>query len=460
MNIRFDNWVNLATTIVCVFLLIVLLIGTTARKRTLARAGDCADNLRAIGLAIHNYHAAYKQLPQSSGGTTGNENPQWSNAGRLGPLVALTPFVEQQSLWETIANPYENKTAKKKFPPMGPVPWFDETVYVPWGSSPQVYLCPDNFPPKPAGKVRVVKTLESEPSAPGVMSSYVACFGDGTSLQGRLFDEDDAEGANHWRAACRGMFVTGREMKFRDVLDGLSNTICFSETVASVKRSPGRSEIFKDVNGLSLDPSLCLKASKQNDAAFWEFGRGSRWCDGAVTLSGFQTVLPPNSPSCTSERGFDDPVVSAKSLHPGGVFVLMGDGAVVFLSENIDSGDASTPGVSHEKSYSPPGSKNPYGLWGALGSRAARENIAEAIPNIAPAVPPRRAQEDDPDRTRVWTDNTGKIRLRAAFVEIIDKKLIRLEDMAGVIHEVPLNTLSARDIYRAVEMDMVKRQRR
>lgn len=459
MNIRFGSMANLLVTAVCGGLILVLLLNTVIRKRTHARAHACADQLKSIGLAIHNYHAAYKQLPMATGGTTGNDNPELCNAGYLGSLVPLLPFAEQQPLWETISNPYRNDAARKTFPPMGPVPWFDSEVYEPWGKSPSIFLCPDNVPQPAAAEPRIVRTLKSDAGSQGVLSSYVACFGDGTSLQGKRFEENDALGARHSRAASRGVFVTGRMLKFRDILDGLSNTVCYSETFASAKRLAGKSEIVKDVAGLSQNPSLCLSAVKKPDAAFWEFGRGSRWCDGRPTISGFQTVLPPNSASCTSDRGIDDPVVSAGSAHAGGVFVLMADGAVVFITDSIDCGDPTSSGVSFEPGYKPPGSKSPYGLWGAIGTRASRETIEEHLSAVPPAAGARTLFQDRTPPTSVWRDREGKISLRAEFVEIIDEELIRLRDSSGVIHEVPLNTLDPKDIYRAVEIDVMKKQK-
>lgn len=57
----------------------------------------------------------------------------------------------------------------------------------------------------------------------------------------------------------------------------------------------------------------------------------------------------------------------------------MGDGAVIFITDSIEAGDARAPQVSHRAGSPPPGSQSPYGLWGAMGSRASSEVIDEAL---------------------------------------------------------------------------------
>jgi hypothetical protein len=62
-------------------------------------------------------------------------------------------------------------------------------------------------------------------------------------------------------------------------------------------------------------------------------------------------------------------VYSAQSTHEGGVHVLLGDGAVRFVNENIDSGNKQAAEVF--------GGRSPYGVWGALGTRNGGEVISE-----------------------------------------------------------------------------------
>lgn len=81
---------------------------------------------------------------------------------------------------------------------------------------------------------------------------------------------------------------------------------------------------------------------------------------------GFTTITAPNGPSCLSgtEAGGDgvNCIMAASSHHPGGAQVVLLDGKVTFVSENIDTGDLSVAGTI--------GGMSPHGVWGALGTKA------------------------------------------------------------------------------------------
>ena len=444
--------VSLAVLLACVAMVSCLLIPKVARQRGVARSAACNENLRRIGLAIHNYHSAYKRLPHPCGGTTGQSDAT-GNQRRLSAMVGLLPFLDAQRLWESIANPYTDPTTKQTFPSMGPAPWFDPKVYRPWGEVPSVFQCPDDQEAEPQAPAtpQVVFTLDrvSPGGNLGVTTNYVVCYGDETDAE--PLPENPTPSDNKRLFGFRGFFQPGRQTRFRDVLDGLSNTIMMSETVASVAPND-RTRIFKVVD-LSENPSLCLTAAKP-DAPAWDFGRGSRWCDGALPFTGFQTILPPNSPSCTSDKNMFQGAVSASSHHGDGVEILMGDGAVVFISNNIDCGD-STAKTS-------PGRRSPHGLWGALGTRASKENIDQLGNASAQRASPRspsRPRTKPAERYERWTHQSGTPQLDAVLVRIIDEETVELKDRYGVLHRVPLNTLKDEDIFRAVSRELEKELR-
>lgn len=465
MNKHSVRVVDVVGILVCTALVLALVPRSILKRRSQARSAACMNNMKQIGIAFHNYHSAYKQLPAGTGGTTGNQDPAKSNQGFVGPLIGILPFCEQQALWEQISNPYRNEQGGVEFPSMGPVPSYDASKYEPWGKGPDVYRCPDVHPVDPQEANRVIYSLELPGGGIGATASYVASYGDGTVLQGKVVaGQVDAESARRRQVSNRGAFMTSQSTKFRDFLDGLSNTVFFSEVVSSELRKPGVSEIIRDVNGLDKNPSLCLRQADAAGIQFWEFGRGARWSDGRPVYSGFQTVLPPNSPSCTSEQGIDEPIVSASSLHERGVHVLMADGAVVFISDSIDAGDPTKPGIGIGPQYTQPGMRSPYGLWGAIGSRAARETIEEMLSEPDSG---RNYQTTRPGRVSVgrvsrdkgvlWTDKNTKAKLTAELIEIRDKKTVRLRHSSGTVHEVPLNSLIPADIYRAIEIDLMRR---
>jgi prepilin-type processing-associated H-X9-DG protein len=92
---------------------------------------------------------------------------------------------------------------------------------------------------------------------------------------------------------------------------------------------------------------------------------GALWSDGQAERCGFNTVIPPNGPSCVNDANVNADsnggLLTAGSRHPGGVNSVFADGSVHFINSNIDSGNKALPPVS-------PGNESPYGVWGALGT--------------------------------------------------------------------------------------------
>ena len=68
------------------------------------------------------------------------------------------------------------------------------------------------------------------------------------------------------------------------------------------------------------------------------------------------------------------------SRHQGGAHVLMGDGAVIFMTDSVEAGDRRAGGVRNGQTGArAPGSQSPYGLWGALGTKATAETVEEQL---------------------------------------------------------------------------------
>ena len=95
-------------------------------------------------------------------------------------------------------------------------------------------------------------------------------------------------------------------------------------------------------------------------------------------------MLPPNREVCFA-GDVDTGVLPASSRHQGGAHVLMGEGAVVFITDSMEAGDTRHPivrlngGINTQYSGTARGSESPRGLWGALGMRAARETMEEQL---------------------------------------------------------------------------------
>lgn len=389
--------VELLVVIAIIGVLVGLLLPAIQAAREAARRMSCSNNFKQIGLALHNYHAAFNQLPRHHGGTwtDGNTPLDMNNRMSLSYLVGLTPLLEQQALWEQISFPnqlrLDGSTQTPPYPTMGPAPWIDQ--YVPWRTEIPTLRCPSD----PGNGLPAFGR-----------TNYAACVGDSIDFMdsgpvqivaGVISKPASAGFVAGARAGCRGVFIARQDTRFNDILDGLSNTIICGEiatdlgdrdvrTIAAIENgtvdirgesdfclhdglvSPTRPRFWSDGSDGGTAPTLAATSE----------GRGYRWADAGAVWTEVNTILPPNRELCLGGAAGDGVdtlgVVSVSSQHAGGAHVLMADGAVSFITNSIEAGNTHAENVwVNGTGISVAGSKSPYGLWGALGTRASREVI-------------------------------------------------------------------------------------
>jgi prepilin-type processing-associated H-X9-DG protein len=184
----------------------------------------------------------------------------------------------------------------------------------------------------------------------------------------------------------RGAFgATFRCFGYDGLTDGSSNTVMTSETVIgnavnSSEANQANGMIRRDIRinaaGIATNPSLCITSYSNGKQYITSTGNirrglcGRTYTIGYIGTTLFNTILPPNSPSCyvgTSPAVATAHFTSATSNHSGGVNCGFGDGSVRFITDSVNCGNTSSAPVTVGVS--------PYGVWGALGTRDGGEPV-------------------------------------------------------------------------------------
>ncbi|MDR0871220.1 MAG: DUF1559 domain-containing protein [Planctomycetaceae bacterium] len=376
--------VELLVVIAIIGVLIALLLPAVQAAREAARRMQCQNHLKQIGLALHNYHDTNGAFPagRQTGSirtTGGGLHYQWS------PRVILLPFCEGQAAWSSIQGLDLNCTSSAA--------WGEATMYL---TGFPTFRCPsDGESGKPSNYVPTFNGVQYRSSR----NNYRYSLGDGMWNQ---WEDWDAAAVNNPRTYTRGMFTARHNKSFQFIADGTSNTIGFSEKCIALAKSNGNTTLDTNYdagtktgvntntgvtlyNGGNVIPANCLLNAPQAGDRNRLREPGPAWGghifgDGRPANDGFNTVLPPNSPSCGYALGGGGDgwgCYSATSYHPGGVQGAYMDGSVHWISETISTGNLNGPqGGTHEGTGTQPvaSGESSYGIWGAIGTPMGGES--------------------------------------------------------------------------------------
>ncbi len=331
--------IELLVVIAIIAVLIALLLPAVQQAREAARRTQCKNNLKQLGLGLHNYHDTLLVFPPRKVGTDSNR--------RMSGFYGLLPYLEQGALYNAI----KAGDPANGIPPEGPPVWQGWSVWnvtLPWA------MCPSD-----------------------------GAGGNTQRNHNYMFSVGDTIDNNRDSTNVRGMFSSRTAINMGQLSDGTSNTIAMSERLrGDVAPTTGNQIRVKQgsalsVGGIVTNPGECLTTvgvGGYYDASVQAKSKGGvRIWDGQVQWVGFTTVIGPNGPSCEvgANEGGDShsTILAPTSNHTGGVNALMADGSVRFISDSIHTGDLNMPSVTSGIS--------PYGVWGALGSRAGGEAVGE-----------------------------------------------------------------------------------
>ncbi len=274
--------IELLVVIAIIAILIALLLPAVQQAREAARRSQCQNNLKQLGLALHNYHDVHKVFPPGEIGVRLSDgSTQFRDANSPVNLIGwscfILPYMDQANLYNSIGSTV--------FSASFGAAWYSSSTVSTLGQTPlSAFACPSD----PMGLVNTDMGGWGK-------SNYGGCAGGTTQASGIRPTTS---------ASCKGVFYINSSTRIRDITDGTSNTILLGERTTEGGQ------------------------------------KGTIWIGQRTDVGwGYAEYVYLNLLNDTTEHringtGYNGDAYS--SSHEGGAQFLLGDGAVRFISENVN----------------------------------------------------------------------------------------------------------------------------
>jgi len=323
--------IELLVVIAIIAILIALLLPAVQQAREAARRTQCRNNLKQMGLALHNYESTYSKLPSSGEFTSrSGSGANWFRSfTATSTFTQFLPYIDQAPLYNQFNFNLHYTNTVNRAAAQTPI---------------SAFLCPSNAntPADPLryGKTDYMPVAYTDIDSAGNRCKTVAAAG------------SCAGGTDHttWDRDS----VLGFHNRLGDCTDGLSNSVAIFECNGNRTVVPGGynlGSVFANaaVNGNVIYPGVDnTQALTPPPAGVTNASAPQRWADPdsgsgvsgppanrgqVINQNKIPFGGPSNCPWTTNNCGPND---EPFSLHTGGVHALLGDGSVKFLSENMD----------------------------------------------------------------------------------------------------------------------------
>jgi prepilin-type N-terminal cleavage/methylation domain-containing protein/prepilin-type processing-associated H-X9-DG protein len=366
--------IELLVVIAIIAVLIALLLPAVQSAREAARRAQCVNNLKQLGLAMHNYHTAMDAFPMGSTIAPQLDVPlqqsiwsAWSSQALMLGYLDQTPLYNACNFSVAVLDlsVFSGQTNVSSYSSINHTVLFTNVSN---------FMCPSD--------PNVGQQQNNNSYSASYGATTTGCYNWTSSAAVNWVSQENP-------ADTTGLFTIGKSYGLRDATDGSSNTVAYSEALvgdsngsefAGNTGNPSRyrgnyitgdvsNETGKNLLNIESNPQAafatlqaCMAAFKTSNAAIQD-DRGFRWCMGTTGWTMFNTVQVPNdsqypmggcrsggTPGQFPNDGFS---YGASSAHPGGANVLFGDGSVRFVKSSIS-----------------------YQTWWALGTRNGGEVVS------------------------------------------------------------------------------------
>jgi prepilin-type N-terminal cleavage/methylation domain-containing protein/prepilin-type processing-associated H-X9-DG protein len=327
--------IELLVVIAIIAVLIALLLPAVQAAREAARRIQCTNNLKQIGLGLHNYLSQTGSFPMGSGSgmlALGSYQAKecWSIHAAILPQLELTALYNALNFnWSCDSTGYPGNQP-------------NATIFA---TQVNAFLCP------------------SDPNAWTIANDNTSgnnCyFGSiGTTTDTLASNAPTYTAPTFSNVPTTGMFASQQCRAISAIVDGTSNTIAFAESTVGNDKALAGQKLIGLVNvplaatailQNALSNVAGIQAGIQQCSSFWQAGgyapnlqRGDTWCQGAMCATLFNTIVPPNGQNdawayCGAyASGAVSNISNSDSYHPGGANVLMADGSVRFMKNSVN----------------------------------------------------------------------------------------------------------------------------